>query len=177
MLTVIQSESRTSTSFDKWNLWRVTNSAILFCSFFAPWILYTDMGDYKATGFRFLGFVQYMAKFEIFVQEREFSERVRFALGLGQLTIDLYAILIYCALGLLLITFGHKFAKKPIWINSLLGLILIMLGARSLWEIPFSFISNGWHGLSFMLWGYWLVLSGLVSSVVFEISYFMSKRT
>ncbi len=175
MSIVIQSESKTSTLFNKWNLWRVINSTIIFFSFFAPWILYTDTKDYT-TGFKFLDFVQYMAKFEIFVQEREFSERVRFALGLGQLTIDLYAILIYCALSLLLITFGHKLPKKFVWITPLLCLILITFGARSLWKIPSSFIGDGWHGLSFMLWGYWLVLSGLVSSFVFEISYFISKR-
>lgn len=176
MSIVIQSESKSSTLFNKWNLWRVTNSAIIFFSFFVPWIWYTDMGDYKSTGFKFLDFVQYMARFEIFVQEREFSERIRFALGLGQLTIDLYAILIYCALNLLLITFGHKLTKKSIWVISVLCLILITLGARSLWIIPFSFVGDGWHGLSFMLWGYWLVLSGSVSSFVFEISYFISKR-
>lgn len=176
MSILLQSKLRTSAAFNKWNLWRITNSAIILFSFFVPWTWYKDMGDYKPTGFRLLGFIQYMARFEIFIQERDFSERVRFALGLGQLTIDLYAILIYCALNLLLIIFRHKLAKKSIDVNSVLCLILIMFGARSLWKIPFSFIGNGWHGLSFTSWGYWLVLSGLVSSFVFEISYFISKR-
>ena len=177
MLIVIQPEPKTSMLLSKWNLWRVTNSVIIFFSFFATWIRYADMGDYKPTGFQFLDFIQYMAKFEIFVQEREFSERVRFALGLGQLTVDLYAILLYCALSLLLIAIGRKLAKKSFRTISILCLILITLGARSLWEIPFSFIGDGWHGFSYMLWGYWLALSGIVSSFVFEVCYFISKRT
>lgn len=178
MSIVIQPEPKTSTFPNKWNIWRLINSAVIFFSFFAPWIWYVDTGDYgKETGFQFLYFIQYMAKFEIFVQEREFSERVRLALGMGQLTVDLYAILIYCALNLLLLIIGSKLTKRSFWITSLFCIFLIAIGTRSLWKIPFSFIGDGWHGFLFMQWGYWLALSGLISSLVFEIDYFITKRT
>jgi hypothetical protein len=176
MSILMQSKPKTSKLLIKWNLWRIVNSSVIFFPFFIPWVWGREGGIYTFTGFHLLDFIQYMARFEIFVQEREFSGRVRLALGLGQLAIDLYSILIYCVLNLLLITFGHKLGKKFIGVISVLCLILIMLGARSLWKIPFSFVGDGWHGLSFTLWGYWLVLIGLVSSFIFEISYFISKR-
>ena len=172
----MQSKPETSIKYNKWHFWRIANSSIVFFSFFSPWVWWKEPLTLR-NGFQLLDFIQKMARFEIFVQIIEVSERIRFALGLGQLTLDLYAILIYSALNLLLIVFDHKLGKKSVWITTVLCLILIILGARSLWKIPSTFVGDGWHGLSFMLWGYWLVLIGLVSSFIFEVSSFISKRT
>ena len=153
--------------FNRWNVWRVTNSAIIFFSFFVPWFRY-DIG-HQSTGFQFLGYVQYMAR-ELFVQEIEFF-------GLfGQLIVYLYAILIYCALNLLLLAFRRPLAKKSDQVISLLRLILIMLGAIGFWKISFSFIGSGWNILSSVSWGYQLILTGLISAFILEISYLISKR-
>lgn len=153
--------------FNRWNVWRLTNSVIIFFSFFVPWFRY-DIGR-QPTGFEFLDYVQYMAR-ELFVQEIEFF-------GLfGQLIVYLYAILIYCVLNLLLLFLRRPLAKRSDQMISSLRLILITLGAIGFWKISFSFIGGGWGILSNVFWGYKFILIGIISAFILEISYFISKR-
>ncbi len=173
MSILTQSRLTVSPIFSKWNLWRIMNSAAMFFSFFTPWMWGKEGGIYTFTGFRMLDFYQHIAWFEVFVQERGLSERVRLALGLGQHFIGFYAILIYCALNLFFAIHRPNLVNKPVWIIS--ALCLIALGIRSLWVTPF--LDEGWRGLAFTLWGYWLVLIGLISSITLEVGYSTSKRT
>jgi hypothetical protein len=52
-------------------------------------------------------------------------------------------------------------------------LCLLALGGISLLKILNMF---GIQDLTLLQWGYWIVVVGLISSVVLEISYFISKR-
>jgi len=164
--------------FDKWNTWRVINSMVISLSFFAPFVV-MDWGGQRdwrhaliATGFKTLHFYQYMTGFEVFVQERELFERIRLVFALGQYFFGLYAILTYCVANLFLAAFRPKLFNKPVWI--VLVFCVIILGLRSLWCI--SALDIGWEALSNALLGYWLVVIGLVSSLILEIQYFLSKR-
>jgi hypothetical protein len=166
------------TKFNKWNIWRIINSVVIFLSFFAPFVV-MDWGGQRdlnhaliATGFKTIDFYQYITGFEVFAQERELFERIRLVFALGQYFFGLYAILAYCLANLFLAAFRPKLFNKPIWI--VFVLFVIVLGLRSLWRI--SALDIGWEALSNGLFGYWLVLIGLVSSVILEIYYFFSRR-
>ena len=163
---------------NKWNTWRTINSIVIFFSFFAPFVV-VDWGSQRdlnhaliATGFKTLDVYQYITGFEVFVQERVLFERIRLAFALGQYFVGLYAILIYCVANLFLATFRPNVFNKPVWI--VLVFCTIVLGLRSLWRI--AALDIGWEALSNALLGYWLVLIGLVSSVILETGYFLSKR-
>ncbi len=172
MLIEIQFKLANLIKLGKWEIWRIMNSIVILFSFFIPWVWEKEGPVFTFTGFRILDFYQYMARFEVFEQEIELTERVRIALGLGQHFIGLYAILIYCALNLFFAIHKPQLINKPVWITSVL--CLIALGIRSLWVTPF--LDEGLQGLSFTSWGYWLVLIGLVSSIVLEIAYSIFKR-
>ena len=102
----------------------------------------------------------------------------RISIGAGLLIHDfsgLVALLIYCALNMIVLVFKTKLIDKPIW--SVLALCLITLGLIHFWymaELNQEWWQDNLHNL---LQGYWLALLGLISSIVLEISYARSKRT
>jgi len=176
MSILTQSKPTDLMKSNKWKIWRIINSAAIFFSFFVPWGV-MDWGGQRDlsqalifTGFETLDWYRRLGM--AFLADTSLPPRM----GQG-LLIDFFsglvAILIYCALNMLLAVFGTKLIDKPIW--KTLAFCLIVLGARSLWHV--SYLDEGWQGLSNSLWGYWLVWIGLVSSIVLEISCFFSKRT
>jgi hypothetical protein len=164
--------------FNKWNTWRIINSIVIFFSFFAPfavmeWGIPKDISHALTfNGFKMLDYHQHMASYEIFMEGREFFERIRVALADSQHFLGLYTILFYCMASLLLAIFKPNLFKKPIW--AMLALCLIALGLRNLWIILA--LDTGWKALSNALVGYWLVLIGLTSAIILETGYHFSRR-
>ena len=160
---------------NKWKTWRIVNSIVIFLSFFAPFVV-MDWGGQRdlskaliATGFKTL---DYYGRLGLsFLTESSLPSHTGRAL-LIYWFLGLATILIYSALNLLLAMFSSKLIDKPVWTISVF--CLIVLGLRSLWYIPA--LDAGWGALSNTLLGYWLIMIGLASSTVLEISYFLSKR-
>jgi hypothetical protein len=167
----MQSKQKDLMKPNKWKNWRIINSIAIFFSFFAPWAGgERDLSHALITGFKTLDFYGRLGI--DFLTNVNLSSHT----GINLLTkyfLGLVAILIYCVLNMLLAVFRAKLVDKLIW--RLLTFFLIALGAISLWHV--SALDAGWYALSNSLWGYWLVLIGLVSSIALEISYFLSNRT
>lgn len=126
------------------------------------------------TGFRMLQFYEGLTMITAMDLEMDLPFRISSTFLLLHYLLGLITILIYCVLNMLVAIFRTKLADKPIW--NMLIFCLLALGGMSLWYLPG--LSHGaWQNLSSALWGYWLVLIGLVSSIVLEISYLLSKRT
>jgi hypothetical protein len=164
--------------FNKWNTWRVINSAVIFFSFFAPfavmeWAIPKDISHALIfNGFKMLDFHQSMARYAVFTEEKEFLERVQVALVSSQRFLGLYSILLYCMASLLLILLKSKLFDKPSWM--ILALCLIALGLRNIWIILA--LDTGWKAFSNTLIGFWLILIGLVLAIILETSYHFSRR-
>jgi hypothetical protein len=168
------SESISLITSNKWKIWRGINSAIILFAFFIPWAVMDSGSNIIFTGFQMIPFYQSVTRFEVLVQERDWTERIRVAMVMIPYFLGLYALLIYSVLNVLAAAFTDKLVDKKIW--NILVFCLLMLGIINLLHL--SGLDHGaWRNLSSALWGYWLVLIGLVSSIVLELSYFLSKRT
>ncbi len=165
--------------FNKWNIWRIINSIVIFFSFFAPfavmeWGIPRDINHALIfNGFKMLDFHQHMVSHEVFAEGKELFERIRVALISSQRFLGLCTILLYSVASLLLAIFPSKLIDKPIWIT--LAFCLIALGIRNLWIILA--LDTGWKALSNALIGYWLVLIGLASAIILEIDFHFLHRT
>ncbi len=169
----VQSQPTISTS-NQSKVWRIINSLIILFAFFIPWAVMDSANNIIFTGFRMIPFYQSTTRFEMLVQEREWTERIRAAMVMMPYFLGLYALLMYSAVNMFAALFINKLVGKTIW-NILVSCLLI-LGIINLLHLP-GLDRGAWQNLSLALWGYWLVWVGVVSSIVLETSCFLSKRT
>jgi len=175
----IQSKTTAWIASNKWKAWRIINSATILFAYFIPWgVMEGDKNDYRHaliyTGFQMLDWYRRLGLTFAFDLELPSQDRISAATYLLiRCFLGLLAMLIYCALNMIVAVFTTKLIDKPIW--KMLTFCLLVLGGMSLWYIPGLSLTD-WRGLGAALWGYWLVLIVLVSSIVLEISYFLSKK-
>jgi len=161
---------------NKWKIWRISNSGAILFSFFTPWL--SMVGGPRElvqaqiyTGFQLLDLWRRLG-----LSFLSMNSVTQSNIGRGLLInyfSGLVAILIYCALGMLLSFLGTKLADKSIW--KIFAFFLILFGARSLYKV--ASLDAGWDAFQYIFWGYWLVLIGLTSSIILEVSFTISKRT
>lgn len=164
------------TKSDKWKIWRIINSVVILLSFFVPWLSMVggprDLVDAQIfTGFQVLELWWGLGLSFLSMNSIEQANIGR------NLLLDyfsgLVAILIYCALSVLLTFLGTKLVDKLIW--KIAAFFLILFGVRSLYWV--ASLDAGWDAFLYTFWGYWLVLIGLASSIIVEISYFLIKKS
>jgi hypothetical protein len=163
----VQPKPITWIASNKWKVWRIINSAIILFAFFGPWLAMETDHD---TGFRAIMIFENYGMFA-FELEDTLSERIRIAMTAFPFFLGLLTILIYCALNIFAAILRVKLTDRLVW--KILMLCLLALGGISLLKILNMF---GIQDLTLLQWGYWIVVVGLISSVVLEISYFISKR-
>jgi hypothetical protein len=155
-----------------WKISRIINSAIILFAFFTPW--FVDFDWYKTdwyhnTGFGAIMFFRNMGVFE-FELEKSLSGRIGIAILAFPYFLGLIALLIYCVLNMFAAISMTNLTEKLNW--RILISCLLVLGAISLLKI---LNMVGTQHLSSLQWGYWIGLIGFISSVVLEISCFISK--
>ncbi len=160
---------------NKWKTWRITNSVVILFSFFAPWL--SMVGGPRElvqaqiyTGFQVLDLWRRLG-----LSFLSMNSATQSNIGRGLLIhyfSGLVAILIYCALNVLLTILGSKLVEKTIW--KILAFSLILLGVKSLSKV--ASLDAGRDAFQYTFFGYWLVLIGLMSSVIVEISSMSLKR-
>ncbi len=159
---------------NKWKIWQVGNSLLIFLSFFAPWVIMSS-GEYNSppyTGFQ-----------ELYIYG---SIGISFWFDFGRPYVLTYVasglatLLLYSTFNIILIIFKSKLADKIIW--RMLMSFLLIWGIPSLLNVLQLDLYDGflfllgvrWGGL---LWGGRLCMIGIVSSIFLEIIYFFSKKT
>jgi hypothetical protein len=174
------SKPKISIAPNKWKIWRIINSATILLAYFLPWAVmegpHNDLKhDLIFTGFQMLDWYRRLGLSFAHDLELPSDLRIRAATYLlFNCFLGLLTILIYCALNMIVAAFIVKLTDKLVW--KILAFCLLALGVMSLWYIPLLKLTD-LRGLGSALWGYWLVLIVLVSSLILEISYFLSKRT
>ncbi|MCL4530506.1 MAG: hypothetical protein M1282_13965, partial [Chloroflexi bacterium] len=166
---------------NKWKVWRIVNSAIILISLFLPWgVAEGPSHDYKNdliwNGIQIVQWDNILVPALLSNPELQLplSARITLITGLTTEFVGLAAVLAYCILNLILGMFINKLVGKPVW--NILAFCLIVFGGIGLWYILTKNLSWWWQSLLDSLWGYWLIWIGLLSSIVLEISYFVSKR-
>ena len=152
---------------NKWKVWRIINSIVMLISFFIPWVEENDFSYY--TVFTYFGRLDFQGGLAInYLLDPILRYEIRTAFMIID-AIGLAAILIYCVLNMILSLLQTKYFDELIWaISTFFLMALTVSSLRHQISV--------WFGWKFLLWGYWLTWIGLASSIILEISYFLSKR-
>lgn len=160
---------------NKWKTWRIINSVAILFSFFAPWLSMVGGPRELVRAQIYTGFQVLDLWWRLGLSFMSMNSVTQSNIGKGLFIhyfSGLFALLIYCGLNMLPTFLGAKLADKSIW--KILAFFIMLFGARSLYKV--ASLDAGWDAFQYTFWGYWLVLIGLASSIVLEISYAISKR-
>ncbi len=154
---------------NKWKVWRIINSATILFAFFMPWVMMDSANNASDNGFLLIQFLESITVAQLDLLRIDLPSRIKIVLF--SIPLGLVMILIYCALNLFMAVFTIRLMDKAIW-NIFISCLLALAGYSLSGILKITPLQD----LPLLLWGYWIVCTGFVSSVFLEISYFISKR-
>jgi hypothetical protein len=165
MSALIDTKPATWMSANKWTVWRLLNSAVFFFSLFAPWVVLADHpgGTFVFTGLDILLWYRRFAL--LFGTSLATSFLVRYSLGLT-------VALMYAAFNTIAAFFPRGLTDRRSW--KVFAVCSLALGCVTLWNILGPIISD-WQSLQRALWGCWLFVMAVASSLLAEIWYSVPK--
>lgn len=179
MTAVPSSSIATWIAANKWSVWRVINSAAILFSLFIPWrVMDRDPFHHQDLIFTGLQMLQWYRRLGLtFALDEELPSDVRITTALYLLAycfLGLAALLMYCILNAIVGGVAVQMMGKLSW--RILAICLICLAAFALWNILPPNLTD-WSSLSSVLWGYWLAVAALISSLVLELGHLLSKAS